>query len=72
LHVYRRPARYDERLELVTTCSKVTTSKIEHIYRLSRCNDGAVIAEGSTKLACVTTDGRVRRMPAFMYPEQSE
>lgn len=69
---YRRPARYDERLELVTACSKVTASKIEHIYRLSRCNDGVVIAEGSTKLACVSAEGRVQRMPAFMYPEPSE
>jgi acyl-CoA thioester hydrolase len=70
--VYRQPARYDERLELVTTCSKVAASKIEHIYQLSRSNDGVVIAEGSTKLACVTADGNVRRISAFMYPAPGE
>jgi len=29
---FRYPARYDEQLELETACSRVTASKIEHIY----------------------------------------
>ena len=35
---YRSPARYDEQLELVTSCSNVTASKIEHTYSLIRCS----------------------------------
>jgi len=69
LHIkYRRCAYYDERLELQTTCSKVSAGKIEHTYRLTRISDGTVLAEGTSVLACVNKDGRVRRMPKFMYP----
>jgi len=67
LHIdYRRPARYDEKLELVTTCSAVTAAKIEHTYKLTRANDGVVLADGSSLLACVSAEGKVRRVPEFM------
>jgi acyl-CoA thioester hydrolase len=68
---YRRPAHYDEHLSLTTVCSKVTAAKVEHTYALT--NPGKhniVLAEGSSILACVDTDGKVRRMPSFMYPEE--
>jgi acyl-CoA thioester hydrolase len=66
---YRRPARYDEKLQLETSCSKVSTSKVEHIYKLTRCCDGVILAEGSSVLACVDAQGKICRMPEFMYPE---
>ncbi len=67
---YRQPARYDEKLELDTACTKVTASKIEHSYKLTRCSDAAVLAEGTSVLACVNSDGKVRRVPDFMYPAE--
>jgi acyl-CoA thioester hydrolase len=66
---YRQPARYDEKLELETSCSVVSASRIEHSYKLTRSSDGAILAEGSSILACVDADGKVQRMPEFMYPE---
>ena len=70
LHIkYRSPAMYDEKLQLRTTCSAVTTCKVEHTYQLTRSGDGSVLAEGSTVLACVDAEGKVRRVPKFMYPE---
>jgi len=66
---YCRPARYDEKLELTTNCSNVAASKIEHTYLLKRADDGMIIAEGSSGLACISNDGKVRRIPKFMYPE---
>ena len=66
---YRRPAMYDEKLQLETHCSAVTASKIEHSYKLTRCCDGTILAEGSSVLACVSTEGKVRRIPEFMHPE---
>jgi len=66
---YRRPARYDEKLQLHTCCSAVTASKVEHTYQLTRCSDGLLLAEGSTTLACVDANGKVRRTPKFMHPE---
>lgn len=69
---YRQPAKYDEELELETTCSAVTASKIEHTYMLRRCCDGVLLAEGTSILACVNGEGKIRRIPKFMYPESEE
>lgn len=66
---YRQAARYDEKLQLETSCSTVTASKIEHVYKLTRCSDSVIIAEGSSILACVNENGKIRRIPEFMYPE---
>ncbi len=66
---YRRPAKYDEELRLTTSCSNVTASKIEHSYEIIRVDDGEVLAEGSSVLACVSSEGKIRRIPKFMYPE---
>jgi acyl-CoA thioester hydrolase len=68
---YRRPAFYDEKLRLETRCSNVTAAKVEHTYKLMRCDDGTVLAEGSTVLACVNAGGKVRRVPEFMHPQSS-
>jgi acyl-CoA thioester hydrolase len=67
---FRRPAQYDEQLELETVCSVVTAAKVEHAYKLSRCGDGIILAEGQSVLACVDKKGKVRRVPEFMYPER--
>jgi acyl-CoA thioester hydrolase len=68
LHIkYSRPAQYDDKLELETTCSAVTACKVEHTYKLTR--DGVILAEGTSTLACVNAEGKVRRVPGFMYPE---
>jgi acyl-CoA thioester hydrolase len=66
---YRRPVQYDEKLELETACSLVTASKVEHTYKLTRCSDGVVLAEGSSVLACVSAEGKLQRIPEFMYPQ---
>ncbi|MGB8225673.1 MAG: acyl-CoA thioesterase [Sedimentisphaerales bacterium] len=74
---YRRPAYYDEKLELITKCTKVTAAKIEHSYKLirpdfdelSRAETGLLLAEGTSILACVDDNGKPRRVPDFMYPD---
>ncbi len=68
---YRRPALYDEELKLETTCSRVTASRVEHTYRLMR-SDGVILAEADTTLACVSAEGKVRRIPEFMYLESQK
>ncbi len=69
LHVkYRRPAHYDDQLLLETTCGKVTAGRVEHNYKLTRKDNGVLVAEGTSVLACVSRDGSVRRVPEFMYP----
>lgn len=58
---YRRPARYDESLDLETALVDVGHVKIEHSYRLTR--DGELLATGATTLACLDRDGRPRALP---------
>jgi acyl-CoA thioester hydrolase len=67
---YRRPALYDEQLKLQTTCTKVSSCKIEHAYKLTRPADRQLLAEGKSVLACVDKRGKVRRIPDFMYPDE--
>ena len=67
---YRRPAFYDEKLDLETICSRITSARVEHSYCLKRQGTGVLLAEGSSILACVDSSGRPRRMPEFMYPEK--
>jgi acyl-CoA thioester hydrolase len=69
---YRQPAKYDEQLELQTSCSNISASKVEHTYKLTRRSDGALLAEGSSVLVCVNGEGKIRRMPDFMYPTTDE
>jgi acyl-CoA thioester hydrolase len=66
---YRRPAFYDEKLNLETVLTNVTASKVEHSYKLIRPDTGLLLAEASSVLACVDAQGKIRRMPEFMYPE---
>ena len=70
LHLkYRRPAYYDETLELVTECTKITAAKLEHSYKLIRPGTGLLLVEGSSILACVDDKGKPRRLPEFLYPD---
>jgi acyl-CoA thioester hydrolase len=66
---YRRPAFYDEHLHLETICTNVTASKVEHSYKLTRPETGEVLAEAASVLACVDSEGKIRRIPDFMYPD---
>ena len=68
---YRRPTFYDEKLQLETSCTGVRASKVEHSYKLIREESGLVLAEGMSILACVDSEGKARRIPEFMYPQDS-
>ena len=69
---YRRPAMYDQELQLETHCSAVTAGKVEHSYRLTHSSDGELLAEGETVLAHVDVEGKVRRIPEFMFPAKAD
>ncbi len=58
---YRRPARYDDVLTLVTTLHDVGHVKIGHRYELLRGVES--LAVGATTLACIDRDGRPRPLP---------
>ena len=68
---YRRPAFYDEQLSLTTTCTAISSARVEHAYQLKRTESGLLLAQGNTILACVDPKGKIQRMPEFMYPADS-
>jgi acyl-CoA thioester hydrolase len=59
---------YDEKLDLTTTCANVRSARVEHTYHLKRASTGLLLAQGKSTLACIDADGKIRRMPEFMYP----
>lgn len=63
---YKRPARYDDVLELRTTLRAAGHVKLEHDYELFRAADRALLATASTTLACLDRDGRPRELPAAL------
>jgi acyl-CoA thioester hydrolase len=59
---YRIPARFDDELDVETMLGQVRSASVRFDYRLLRVSDGALIAEGSTLLACVNEAGALTRM----------
>ncbi len=67
---YRRPARYDDVLRLRTVTTRVTAAKIEHEYQMFRGEE--LLCEGHSTLACVDREGRVQRVPEWLYLPAAE
>ena len=63
---YKRPARYDDVLELLTTLASVGHVKLEHTYELFRVSDRLLLATAATTLACLDREGRPREVPAWL------
>ena len=59
---YRAPARFDDEIDVVTTLGQHRAASVRFDYRLHRVSDGALVAEGSTLLACVNHAGALTRM----------
>lgn len=62
---YRSPAYYDDELRIVTSVTRTTPVRLEHRYEVFR-PDGTIVAEGSSTLACVDTEGKLQAMPDWL------
>lgn len=62
---YRGPAHYDDLLTVRVTLTRKTPVRLEHQYQVFREN-GAIVAEGATTLACVDAEGKLQAMPDFV------
>ena len=60
---YRKAARFDETLEVTTTCVELTRVTVKFGYVLSRVADGIRLCEGETLLACVGAELAPKRFP---------
>jgi len=67
---YKRPARYDDLLNVRARVSKWSAVKLEHEYEVLR--DGQLVAQGSSILACVDGNGKIQRMTEeVLFPRQT-
>lgn len=58
---YHRPAKFGDRLRIVTRVVRATMARIEHAYQVFA--GASLLAEASSTIACVDHEGNVRRMP---------
>jgi acyl-CoA thioester hydrolase len=58
---YHRPARFGDRLRIITKVARATLARIDHQYQVFI--DADLIAEASSTIACIDRNGHVRRMP---------
>jgi len=60
---YFRPSRYDDVITIETSLTSLGRATLTFSYRLSRKEDGVLIASGWTKHACVDPKGEVAKIP---------
>ena len=60
---YRKAARFDEVLEVVTTCVELSRVTVKFGYVINRVSDGVRLCEGDTLLACVGPELAPKRFP---------
>ena len=63
---YRAPARFDDEIDVETMLGDRRAASIRFDYRLLRVADGVLLAEGSTRLACVDDAGALKRLRGEM------
>jgi acyl-CoA thioester hydrolase len=60
---YRKPAKYDDELDVRTSGTLVSPVRLRFDYEVMRAADGALIASGQTTHASLDVAGRPRRLP---------
>jgi acyl-CoA thioester hydrolase len=66
---YRRPARYDDLLDIHVRVVRTTHAKIEHRYEVLR--EGQSLANAEITLALVDRQGTVQRVPEDMMLDEN-
>lgn len=61
---YRRPARYDDELTILTRGTLLSPVRVRFAYEVRRTGDADAAARGHTVHAAVDGDGRPARLPA--------
>jgi acyl-CoA thioester hydrolase len=60
---YRKPAMYDDELEVRTSGTLVSPVRLQFDYEVSRAADQTLLANGRTVHASLDAAGRPRRLP---------
>jgi acyl-CoA thioester hydrolase len=59
---YHKPARFDDEITVETTLTALGRATLDFSYRITRKNDGEILAEGWTRHACVDGKGKVTKI----------
>lgn len=71
---YKKPAFYDDQVEVEVVCRPSAGIKIEHTYRVLRKNPANpasgedVLCEAETTIVCAGRDGRAKPIPEGLVP----
>jgi len=63
---YFKSAHYDDMITIATQLTSVGRATLTFDYTISRECDGSSLASGSTRHACIDTDGRITRIPSVL------
>jgi len=63
---YKRPARYDDDLELTTRVVKQTHVRIDHAYELHNMKTRELLCIGESTIACINRQGEIQPIPDFL------
>lgn len=64
---YRKPARYDDEIQIHTSIAKVTAAKIIHDYTITR--GGETLVEATVTLGVIDRDGKLVRVPKHLIEQ---
>jgi len=62
---YLAPIRYDDRVSVTVTVVRITRTRVDHAYVITR--NGQKMCEATSTLACVGKDGRPQLMPESLW-----
>ena len=63
---FKRPARYDDELELLTKVVKQTHVRIDHAYEMYNVQTRMLLCTAESTIACINKKGEVQGIPEFL------
>jgi acyl-CoA thioester hydrolase len=63
---FRRPARYDDELELHTKITRQTHVRIEHGYEMYNAASRELLCTAESTIGCINKKGELQKIPEFL------
>jgi len=63
---YLKPARFDDEIAIETTLTALSRVTLDFSYKISRKSNSQLLAEGSTRHACVDHEGKVAKISTVL------
>jgi acyl-CoA thioester hydrolase len=63
---FKRPARYDDEIELLTRIVRQTHVRIDHSYEMYNIATHELLCTAESTIACITREGQVQPIPDFL------